>query len=578
MKKILHLTFGSVLFLFYANSYAQFNPVWNKDYQHTTSGFFSNEGRKVVVDNSGNVFSLSDVTSDLDPSGVVTGLTYYYVVLTKYLSGSSVTAAEEVINVQNHFNSGFDFRSAFGLELDASGNVFCAYSTCDAGNCSDIKISKYDNGLNPVWTYTFNAASIDSGIDFKVSPSGVAYAIVKSTATSGIVRYRALKASGSLSTSTPLYSFSQFPDYVNSLALNSSQSLCVTGYRVVAGSKVLMTAMISNTGILIWQNIFDGGSAAFDDIGKHITVGIDGFVYVTGTSDRSSTNGIDVVTLRFDPVNGKIKWFLYQNYNTTDGGVFIAAPDLNNVFVGSVSSNTIVIDQIQISNNGGGGGAGGVGAGTLISRLVYNPVPAAPYWTLNGALLTDMKLSANKRIYLTGNIKAFDNSAQPFNAAWLAKADFISRGTPTIQFATSVDGDFGQSLFSASIAVSDANHQVVWMRNTSEDFNTHNFEHILINGYAVPLPVRYGVDGLNQNASNILLTPNPAANFISIASSEKMAKIELIDLSGKTIKSVQVNSANVVIDLSQLEQGIYIGIITDATGNVYFRKIIKSAE
>src|SRR5262245_21579894 len=102
--------------------FGQFNLAWNDAYQHSGSQNFSNESRKIGTDAAGNVFVLADLTSDIDPAGNVTGSTYHYTILLKDdASGSRLD--EELINVFAHNISGYDNLGAFGLEVDASGNV-----------------------------------------------------------------------------------------------------------------------------------------------------------------------------------------------------------------------------------------------------------------------------------------------------------------------------------------------------------------------------------------------------------------------------------------------------------------------
>ena len=128
-------------------SHAQFAQQWVDQYQHTFASNYSNEGRKVVVDTlNDHVYTLSDVTSNLDPSGQVTGQPYAYVVLNQY-DALGTLVNTELIDVVEHSQSGFEFKSGFGLELDAAGNVFIGYMSMDPANNFDVNISKYTNNL-----------------------------------------------------------------------------------------------------------------------------------------------------------------------------------------------------------------------------------------------------------------------------------------------------------------------------------------------------------------------------------------------------------------------------------------------
>ena len=114
MKKITTLLF---VLLISCGAYAQFNFFWNDTYSYTVTSGFSNEARKVAVDASGNVFVLSDITSDLDSTNHV-GPTQYYVVLRKYTQ-AGVLLVQKFVNVKNMMVSGtFDFKSAFKFATD----------------------------------------------------------------------------------------------------------------------------------------------------------------------------------------------------------------------------------------------------------------------------------------------------------------------------------------------------------------------------------------------------------------------------------------------------------------------------
>src|SRR5690242_11230296 len=86
--------------------FAQYSVTWNTQYQHTSTSGFSNEGRRIVEDASGNIFVMLDATSDVDPTGLHGG-TWNYVVLNKY-SSNGVLLASVNINTQKHIYSGFN--------------------------------------------------------------------------------------------------------------------------------------------------------------------------------------------------------------------------------------------------------------------------------------------------------------------------------------------------------------------------------------------------------------------------------------------------------------------------------------
>lgn len=71
--------------------------------------------------------------------------------------------------------------------------------------------------------------------------------------------------------------------------------------------------------------------------------------------------------------------------------------------------------------------------------------------------------------------------------------------------------------------------------------------------------------------------PNPVADFVSIECENGISEIQILNLSGKYIKSYQ-SSAPVTqeeLSLSDLDKGIYIMYVKDISGEMYQTKIIK---
>ena len=69
--------------------------------------------------------------------------------------------------------------------------------------------------------------------------------------------------------------------------------------------------------------------------------------------------------------------------------------------------------------------------------------------------------------------------------------------------------------------------------------------------------------------------PNPASQFMNIAvgDNENIEKVELSDLNGSLLKSFQVNSYAMKLNMQEIRNGIYlIKILTDK--NIYIKKIM----
>jgi|SRR5688572_1032383 len=523
---------------------AQFTPAWNNSYQHTGTSFFSNEGRKVVQDASGNIFALADVTSDKDLTGTVTGLTYHYSVILKY-SSSGVLLNEATILVNSHLNSGFTYQSAFGLQLDASGNVYIGYNFNHTISLSDIRLNKYDNNLNLIWGQKYNFPTVDVGTDMRIDATNKVY-IIGSTNNGGVLQHHLFKSNDATLELTIIESFNANEDVLNSLYVDGNNSIYVTGYRTVGGFKNVLTSSVSNTGVLNWTSIYNGGTTSRDDFGRQIMMGADNNLYIVGTSDRGAPNGNDVLIMKLAQSSGKKIWISFEHFNTLDQGAIINAVDPTSVYIGSTSGNSIVLTSLN-SNHG-----------NRKARAVYSPVPDNPHSSLNGAGLTSMIITSNIHFFITGTIKATDLSGVQFNACYLARFDLdpIGRGGFGLKFANTVIGAADENYIPADLIVKESTADVYWLRNYFRMFSNHETEIVLLDKFDVPSPVRFSNASISEN--QITISPNPASDHINIAAEKAIDYIELYDIHSRLVNIHYIHESRFQLNISQIPPGLYM--------------------
>ncbi|MFM7176169.1 MAG: T9SS type A sorting domain-containing protein [Bacteroidota bacterium] len=541
---------------------------WNDKYQNTFSNGYSNEGRKVVVNPAnGFIYVLADVTSDLDPGGAANGQTNSYSVVLQYEPSGSLLNSQ-IIDVGVHTVSGFDRSSGYGLELDASGNVYVGYNNSDSTTSFNVNISKFTANLASVWTYTFNPTSSDYGVDMKVNSTGTAYALVKSIGTGGAVRYRIIRASAAGSATTTFYNFTINPDYFTTMALDASSNIYLAGYRqsTVAGSAKLITvASVLGTGslgALRWSQLDDCGTVTGDDIAKHITIGADGNVYITGSSVGSAQHGLDAVTMKFSSVNGKKLWENFINYTLNDGAFLVSVPDINTVNVAWSSGSVVYLEQISPST------------GLFVRRAAYTPTPASPYTSIGAATISGLASSAGRNVYMTGTIAANDAGFN-FDAGWLVKFNFSSRGGTRIENVAPIEGTSNQSKRSVGMALDNANTSIYWIRDIAETHANHQQEKIEISSMEGTGSFRMGQDLNEQIAKNRIWFENPVSESITINSVDEMIEIQILDITGKTIKKINQISNNQPIELKQLPTGIYNLLVVHNDGFTTYKQFIK---
>ena len=549
---------------------AQFTQIWSADYQHTVSPGFSNEGKKMVKDSGGNIYLVADVTSDLDPTGVVTGSTYHYTVLKKY-DASGVLQASRNILVHNHLASGFTLRGAFGLEIDALDQIYVGYVSYNTITNYNISVAKYDINLVRTWISSFIPSGIEEGVDLKVSPNGTVYGLVKSTNGSD-TQYHIIKPDSGLITAVPFFSFDLNVDFPSSMIVDGNDDVFVTGYQMIASIKSALTAGIKNSGTYKWKKTYNGGSVPRDDSGTKIVAGTGNELFIVGYSDRGIPNSYDAMVMKYYKTNGRLDWVLFLDDNFGfETGFFVNAYTNLSLYTASVSGNKVILDRVDSRN------------GVHTGRHIYQPEPAAAFNSINSVSVTDMEVSPDKNVYLSGNILASDLAGENFSAIYCAKFYPVTGRVPLansfkMDFEIPAEGDFNNSYSSIATLPSYSTNNFYVLADMFGPYDTHTNESVKLIGYDVSSPMRITADvesnDFLNNTVNVL--PNPATNFININSNMSITKVEIKDMTGKTVIQFDnfINSDK-RIDISTLPSGMYLLTVYDDSSNPQISKFLK---
>lgn len=122
----------------------------------------------------------------------------------------------------------------------------------------------------------------------------------------------------------------------------------------VDGGLDMLTAKYDQLGAVVWA-VAHRGPAGGDDVPASIAVGPDGFVYVTGYSERAATD-LDFATVKYSP-DGEELWVAYLNgpESGRDLPYKVDVDDVGNVYVtGSIWAGEIWWDYMTVKYDSGG--------------------------------------------------------------------------------------------------------------------------------------------------------------------------------------------------------------------------------
>ncbi|HOK37623.1 MAG TPA: T9SS type A sorting domain-containing protein [Bacteroidales bacterium] len=84
----------------------------------------------------------------------------------------------------------------------------------------------------------------------------------------------------------------------------------------------------------------------------------------------------------------------------------------------------------------------------------------------------------------------------------------------------------------------------------------------------------FSTTNLNQINSISSIYPNPASDILNIFSKEIISNIEISNICGQIVKSIDLSDNSIIVNISELEAGIYF-IKINKNGNIEIQKFIK---
>ncbi len=138
--------------------------------------------------------------------------------------------------------------------------------------------------------------------------------------------------------------------------------------------------------------------------------------------------------------------------------------------------------------------------------------------------------------------------------------------------------DDGDSVFTATIELPAGEYQYKYFKNAGwegGEWCGDPGREFRINGDNLSLDDIFGgiYIGIEDFESRITISPNPANNYFRIAA-DRDYTIEVMDLSGRLVTTVQMLSNEVIINMENQEAGVYIVRMANEK-TTFFKKIIK---
>jgi uncharacterized delta-60 repeat protein len=284
----------------------------------------------------------------------------YIIIILSLLCILNIDAVSQVwVNSYNGPANGDDKSTA--MKTDAAGNIYITGYSTGLGTSKDITTIKYNSQGVLQWTARYNgpANSIDEAYAITIDASGNIYVTgysVGSNSDKDIVTIK-YNSSGAQQWAIRHTSPGEYDDEAYAITVDAAGNSYVCGYQYDDDKDdEIVVIKYNSSGVMQWIRDYNGTSNEDRDEAYAITVDAAGNVYITGSSEGSSTNR-DFVTIKYNST-GSQQWAQRYNNSTVNGNdeaYAITIDGSSNIYVTGYSlANSNGKDYVSIKYNSSG--------------------------------------------------------------------------------------------------------------------------------------------------------------------------------------------------------------------------------